>query len=441
MENSVDISLIKEDLLYYYWLTKKLTLHPLTSVDGRKIEILDYGYRNDLSGPDFTNTKVKIDDLVWAGSTEMHVLSSDWSKHKHADDKAYKNVILHVVYDDDKSVVFSNDDLSLDIPTIELKRFITPDSIEKYLFFIKSDLWIPCMSQWQPSHAQLIQFSLYGLATERLEKKISHLSTLFETVNQDWNELLYVLLMRYFGGPTNADIMERLAINLPFKTILKNKFDQHRIESMLFGFGGLLSHTIEDDEYYITLQKEYNHQKLKYKHFEIPSVSWKFGKMLPNGFPTIRLAQFASFISQIDDLLAKILAMEKVEDLIDLFLVEPHQYWQTHYIFGTLSEEKRKPITKDMAYRLVINAVVPVLFFYGKMRGEPHRCEHALDILDSMPSEANAIIANWRKLNLKPKSSLDSQALLQLKLHKCDRKACLSCPVGVKMMETLEVRN
>jgi len=435
MANTVDISLIKEDLLYYYWLTKKLTLYPLTSVDGRKIEILDFGYRNDLSGPDFTNTKVKIDDIIWAGSTEMHVKSSDWYKHKHADDKAYKNVILHVVYDDDKPVVFSNDDLSLDIPTIELKRHITPDIMEKYLSFIKSDRWIPCMNQWRPSHADLIHLSLYGLATSRLEDKISHLTTLFDTVNQDWNELLYVLLMRYFGGPTNGDIMERLAINLPLKTILKNKFDPLRIEAMLFGFGGLLSQTLEKDEYYTRLHQEYSFLKLKYGHVEIPSVSWKFGKMLPPGFPTIRLAQFAAFIAQVDDLHAKILDMESVEDLMNIFMVNPHEYWQTHYRFGIISDEKAKPITKDMAYRLIINAVVPVLFFYGKVRGEPHRCEQALDMLDNMPSEANAIITQWKKLSLKPKSSLDSQALLQLKLHKCDRKACLSCPVGVKMME------
>jgi hypothetical protein len=436
MENTVDISLIKEDLLYYYWLTKKLTLFPLTSVDGRKVEILDFGYRNDLSGPDFTNTKVKIDDIIWAGSTEMHVRSSDWSKHKHADDKAYKNVILHVVYEDDKPVIFSNDDLGLDIPTIELKANITTEIMEKYISFIKSDRWIPCMNQWKPSHADLIHFSLYGLAASRLEDKISHLSKLFDTVNQDWNELLYVMLMRYFGGPTNADIMERLAINLPFKTILKNKFDALRIEAMLFGFGGLLTKDVEEDEYYISLQTEYRLQKIKYGHIEIPSVSWKFGKMLPHGFPTIRLAQFAAFIAQVDDLHAKIIEMDKVEELIEVFMVDPHEYWKKHYRFGIISDEKPKPITKDMAYRLVINAVVPILFFYGKIRGEPYRCEQALDLLDSLPAESNAMITQWKKLYLKPKSSLDSQALIQLKLHKCDRKACLSCPVGMKMMET-----
>lgn len=100
---------MKEELLHYIWQSKTLLHKTLTTTDGKKIEVIKTGTHNNDSGPDFFNARIVLDGTIWAGNIEMHINSSDWIKHKHQNDKAYNNVILHVVF---------NNDLELNIPKI-----------------------------------------------------------------------------------------------------------------------------------------------------------------------------------------------------------------------------------------------------------------------------------------------------------------------------------
>ncbi|HMP32103.1 MAG TPA: DUF2851 family protein, partial [Saprospiraceae bacterium] len=93
---------INEDFLYFIWESKQLANKILTTYDGQELSIVHFGFRNRVSGPDFTGAKVKIGEVLWAGNVEMHVKASDWYLHKHDDDKAYNNVILHVVWINDR---------------------------------------------------------------------------------------------------------------------------------------------------------------------------------------------------------------------------------------------------------------------------------------------------------------------------------------------------
>ena len=94
-----------EKLLHYTWRHKIFPLEDLLTTDGKPVEIIDTGlYNRTDSGPDFFNAKVKIDGLLWVGNVEIHTKASDWYHHKHDNDKAYDNVILHVVENADTEV-------------------------------------------------------------------------------------------------------------------------------------------------------------------------------------------------------------------------------------------------------------------------------------------------------------------------------------------------
>ena len=74
---------IKEEIFHYLLKTKRLPFHKFSLTDWRKLEVIDVGTHNVESGPDFSNAKIKIDDLIWSGNIEIHVNASDWHKHKH----------------------------------------------------------------------------------------------------------------------------------------------------------------------------------------------------------------------------------------------------------------------------------------------------------------------------------------------------------------------
>ena len=94
---------MNEDFLYYLW---KYHLPGKTLTGSRKetIYIQHPGQQNYDSGPDFFNGNINIDGTLWAGNIEIHTMSSDWYRHGHQNDPHYDNIILHVVYEDDKPV-------------------------------------------------------------------------------------------------------------------------------------------------------------------------------------------------------------------------------------------------------------------------------------------------------------------------------------------------
>ena len=88
---------MQEDFLHYIWKYKKFNTSNLKTAQGEEVILVYAGQHNLNSGPDFFNSRIKIDNQLWAGNVEVHVKSSDWFVHHHETDRNYDNVILHVV--------------------------------------------------------------------------------------------------------------------------------------------------------------------------------------------------------------------------------------------------------------------------------------------------------------------------------------------------------
>jgi len=192
----------------------------------------------------------------------------------------------------------------------------------------------------------------------------------------------------------------------------------------------MLLATHKEDEYYEGLKSEYQFLAKKYALTHIPLVSWKFARMRPAGFPTIRLAQVAQILFNSEHLFSQIIAAKTTKEIKDLFRATPSEYWEDHYRFATDSIHKEKPIGEGFIALIIINVVSPVLFLYGKSIGEDQYCDRAIVHLEALKAEKNKVINQYRKLGVKVQSAADSQGLLQLKKAYCDPKKCLSCSIG-----------
>ena len=84
---------------------------------------------------------------------------------------------------------------------------------------------------------------------------------------------------------------------------------------------------------------------------------------------------------------------------------------------------------------LIINTVVPILFAYGRHRGEEKYCDRAFDFLEELKAENNHIVRMWKECGLPVENAGDSQALIQLKKEYCDRKECLRCRIGYEYLK------
>ncbi len=417
---------MKEDFLHFLWRTRRFDQTHLQTTGGEPLEILHPGEHNTHAGADFTNARLRIGNTTWAGNVEMHLKSSDWQRHGHQDDPAYRNVILHVVLEDDRPV--QREDGSL-VPCLEMKKLVPKHLAGTYQKLLHNEHWIPCQHFFYTVPDMTKNLWLDRLLVERLEQKTSAIAASLERNGNDWEETFYQFTARNFGLKVNAAPFEELAKSLPQKILARHKGSLLQIEALLFGQAGFMQADFEET-YPQSLKKEYLFLANKYMLTPLEPVIWKFLRLHPGNFPTIRLAQFARLVDKSVHLFSKILEADTQADIEQLFDLKLDGYWLTHYTFGTPSAARKKSFGKEAVRLLTINTIVPFLFLYGKMRGEEGFKDKALRLLEALPPEKNTIIAGWQNLGMAAESAYRTQALLQLKSNYCDRKRCLSCGIG-----------
>ena len=417
---------MKESILHYIWQFRLFPVQDLKTTDGQTVEIIDPGKPNTDAGPDFFNAKIKIDNTLWAGNIEIHSLSSDWVRHHHTTDKAYDNVILHVVNKADANVFRTNGD---SVAQLELA---VPDHIRiNYDELLREKKWIPCADKIHQVPLFLVNDWKNSLLVERLEQKTEMIETLLSQSNNHWEEAFYVSMARSFGFGTNSEAFERLARSLPMSILAKHKDNIFQLEAMLFGQAGLLENTV-NDEYQLNLQKEYRFLQSKYQLKPIESSEWKLLRLRPDNFPHVRLSQFAALIHRSTKLFSKIIESDNLQVMRGLSICEVSDYWKKHFLFGKESSVSGKRLGSKSIDILLINTVVPFLFAYFKKKNSDN--DIALKLLELIPAEKNVIIRKWMELGIGAFSAFDSQALLQLKKKYCDEKKCLRCRIGHKVL-------
>ena len=417
---------MREHFLHYLWRMKRFHLENLQTTEGEPLQITHFGQANYHAGPDFLNARIKVGDTLWAGNVEMHLKASEWTLHKHQEDKAYDNVILHVVLEEDQPI-FRNGGQR--IPCLELKQRIPPKIAKTYQALIHNEYWIPCQHQFHNVSETTKNLWLDRLLVERLEQKTVHIAERLQQNKNAWEEAFYQILARNFGLKVNAEPFELLAQSTPLKIFAKHKNNRFQIEAILFGQAGLLEADFKDD-FPKALQKEYQFLRKKYDLQAIKGASWRFLRLRPTNFPTIRIAQFANLIHQSVHLFSKILEAENVQHIEALFQVELSEYWNTHYIFDKKSLKRKKTLGKSTIHLFIINTIVPFLFLYGSQKSIATYKDKALRFLEELKPEQNHIIKKWKNLGLSPKSAYQTQALLQLKNEYCAKKRCLECAIG-----------
>jgi hypothetical protein len=226
-----------------------------------------------------------------------------------------------------------------------------------------------------------------------------------------------------------------MAKSLPQLILAKNKNSPMQIEALIFGQAGFLEGEFKDD-YPLKLQKEYEYLRKKYNLKPIESHLWKFMRLRPQNFPTIRLAQFAALIVQSNHLLSKILEIKEVKALRSLFTeIKVNDYWEDHYRFDVQSKPSSKNMGDGSVDILLLNTVALFLFSYGKQHQQQYYISRSLKLLENLPAEKNNIIADFVNLGVKIETAFESQALLELKNNYCNYKKCLQCGVGNKILK------
>ncbi|WP_109833068.1 DUF2851 family protein [Reichenbachiella versicolor] len=423
---------MRESFLHFIWQFQKYDPLNLSTSEGKSVEVYSLGQYNRNSGPDFLNAKLLVDDITWYGHVEIHLRSSDWKRHRHHHDEAYNNVIMHIVWEHDLDVSRQNGEK---IPVIELKNRVKSDLLDKCNQLIKSPEPIPCQDQLENIRQLEIISMMEQTGIFRLEKKSTLILDELEKNRGSWEETAYQLLAKNFGFKTNSEPFHKLSKILPHKILVKHRSSQRDIEALLFGIAGFLPKE-SDNEYISELIHEYQFLSKKYNlvDYGMLKVEWKFMRMRPANFPTIRLSQIASFFIHNSKFFDQFINFNTIDEVKEMFESKPSIYWQTHYDIDRFSSKSNHGIGSSSINNLIINTVAPLLAAYSQKTGLSVYMDKSIELLESIKPEKNNIIDSWNSLGLKAQNAFESQSLISLKNDFCLKKKCLSCKIGVSLI-------
>ena len=421
---------MKEDFLHFVWRNKQFDVTNLISEQHQKIEIVRFGDYVQMAGPDFFNAQLYIDNQLWAGNVEMHLKASDWYAHQHEIDSNYDNVILHVVWDYDIDVIRKDGSV---LPVLNLSKYINEVLIKNYFNLRTSKNWLYCENQLN----EIDDFTWFQwkekLLIDRLEIKSKPIEILLKHTQNNWEEVLFVLLTKNFGLNINGSAFEQTAKLISYKVISKERFSAFNLEALFFGVSGLLQ-IPKEDNYFKQILTEFSYLKEKHELKNFISEPIHFFKLRPDNFPTIRFSQLANLLYQKEHLFSDLIQQElSIVTIYKYFSISVSDYWKTHYVFDKESKSTTKKLTTSFIDLLLLNTILPLRFVYLKSLGKSD-FDDVLEMYRNLNPEQNSIIDKFKDLNISVENAFDSQTLIHLKKNFCDEKKCLQCAIGVKLL-------
>lgn len=418
-----------EQLLQYIWKFRLFDADGLTTLDGEPVEISKTGEQNLDSGADFSNARLKIGGVQWAGNVEIELESANWEKHGHSTDAAHKNTLVLVCIEHTAKTPVA-------IPVVELKGRINQDLIEKYKQLMDGGGFIACEKFIGRVDGFTQQSWLLRILTERLEQKVLPITTSLQNNKNNWEESFYHALARNFGFNTNVVPFELVAKSLPLNILAKHKNNLAQLEALFLGQAGLLQAIEEPDSYTQKLLTEYSFLAKKFNLEPINGSLFKFSKTRPANFPSLRLAQFAALVHTSTHLFSKLMETPKSTDLKKLLEIKASPYWDKHYRLSIATESGKNMLGDDAINNILINTVAPFFFAYGLIKGDDEYKYRALDLLDALPKENNRIIRGYETIGVSPANAAEGQALLQMHKYWCTPQKCLQCRIGHKVLSS-----
>lgn len=405
-----------EMLLHYVWQHRMFPLGTLTTTDGQELEIIDPGLHNHGAGPDFSGAKVRIGGQLWAGNVEIHLRATDWYRHHHDSDVAYDSVVLHVVGTKDCEVTTTNGRV---LPTFVLP---VPTAVEdNYRELLAEEAYPPCYRVIPQLSRLEVHSWMSALTVERLETKTQRVEHWLQKTTGDWERTFFIILARAFGFGTNADAMERWAALINPQHIGKHRDNLEQVEAFFLGLAGLL-----DDDDNIRC-REWRFLRSKFDLTPLPHSVWKMGRLRPQNFPQVRLSQLAELYHSRRLDFSRVRETKDIAAMRQLLTATKPAAGRSHY---SLSEA-----SVDL---LIINAIAPILFAYGRSHADEELTERAFELLEGIKAESNAITRSWAKAGITSQHAADSQALIQLRTRYCDRKDCLRCRFGAAYLKKVK---
>lgn len=410
-------------IIYYVWQHRLLKRKELYTTDGKKVEIIDYGSWNEECN-EVNNAKVRIDNELLSGNILLECNNKEM-KGENMKGKG-DNIILKVTMNGNDNAGYELDS------TMRLPLRCDDSLIEEYDAMEKREQRLQCYEVMAELEEVVLHSIMSRLLMERIEEKAANIEKIFKASDNKWDDTLFRTIIRSFGFGIQGDIFEEWANMLDMKALAKHRDRAIQVEAIMFGQAGLLNeesipYYYRDDatnsKYFRELQGEYRFLSRKFSLKEMNYKRWG----MSNKTPHLRIARLAALYLGQKVSISNITACNTTAELNSLLDTALNGYWYNHTCFGGTETSGNGAMKARHCDIIIINAIVPILFIYGKRHNDLALCNKAEDFLHFLKSEENSIVRRWKEQGIEINCAADSQAFLHLNRKYCSKCYCEEC--------------
>ena len=381
------------------------------------------GFWNHESGPDFKNAAIKLGDNKLKGDIELHMKASDWFAHQHQHDKAYSNVILHVVCENDLSQ--------------EKRELLPPMLVLKQVYEEVNDLKGKCSESLYDMGIDNSRELFLKAGAHRFKEKSKRFmrQILIEGTEQSFWRFLFEAAGYKQNSPAFKTLFKRF-LAYP-EELRKSNF-----EDILWGESGLLPDSATDKIHpeLKDFAKARWDKWWRIRHQSNSAIVWKSGGR-PTNSPERRLAVLVNWMRQFGDTPLKDLGQYTAEstpaELVEHIMTKlevSDDLWDNFVNFNTKKSSTAKIGGKSFVLEVAVNVIFPAVYamtnfeIFNNPEFVTEQIEKSWQILPA--TQENAITKRagqlWFKDAAQKREILNSAAARQGLIH-IYREYCEKC--------------
>jgi len=433
-----------EGLLQAIWYRQRLRVESLQTLDGQRVKVLHPGFWNKEAGPDFRGAVIQVGaDRARTGDIEVDLQASSWHDHHHHTNPAYKDVMLHVVWDEHPgatllpTIALQN---ALDAPLHELKAWLGRETHDHFPPQLRGQ----CCAPLQGLTPETLQEILRQAAKIRFESKAAQLRAQARQVG--WGQALWQGLFGALGYKYNFWPMHRLGHIAAQMAATQDEpdFSLSRVQSRLFGIAGFLPANISSrrgpKEYTRALWDHWWRERHDFAEHILPMDVWRLAGLRPANHPHRRIALAAHWVlrkdlpAQLEQwLLRPIRPSGLPNSLVELLGVPEDPFWSWHRTIRSPRLGSPQPLLgPGRATDLAINIVLPWLWIRARSAGNREVERVAEKRYEDWPAASDNAILRLARHRLMGRArhpgfrrAANQQGLLQIVADFCEHSNAL----------------
>ena len=330
---------------------------------GKSVRIVQFGEWNRGAGPDFIQTAVEIDGELRTGPLELDPSALDWEGHGHAENQAFREVVLHVVFQADARRIFTRTSDHREIPQVVIPEIRLTDALSRPQCQVAIAHPGRCVAPLKGMPIGAVERLLEEAAIFRAQSKAGRWLRTADAHGRD--AALFQATAETLGYRGNALAMRLLAQRAPL-TLLKAEGEA--TDSLLFGTAGFLSaerHELapqDTKDYLRTLWDTWWKIRARFETAEDRQIPWKTSGQRPANHPHRRVAALGALIRVWPQYRKLALARPfQVKPLVDFLQSLEHEFWTYRHTLESAASPRRVALFgKSQALELVANHLAPL---------------------------------------------------------------------------------